>query len=292
MRVAIQGGPVPVEVDQLTDEVAAGIAALGFGGVACHFGATVGGWATPDRVTTDVCRRAREVLERHGLKVAYSWSFWAPLVHADPAARARAIEVSRGALRVARDLGAPGVVSGPGSNDARGGWYPHRENFTDASLARLIRSCRDVAGAAEEYGVQFVLKGHTLSTLDTPERMKLAIDAVGSPMVKGGADPVNWMRLEHVYDTTGFIRRIFDVLGDDLVIAHAKDVYLEPRLVLHLTETVQGRGWIDFDTYLRLFEERCPDGWMVVEHVAAEDTPEAKRHLDAVAARLGIVWRR
>jgi sugar phosphate isomerase/epimerase len=76
------------------------------------------------------------------------------------------------------------------------------------------------------------------------------------------------------------------------VIAHAKDIYLEPRLVLHLTETVQGRGWIDFDTYLRLFEERCPDGWMVIEHVSAEDTPEAKRHLDTVAARLGIPWRR
>src|SRR5207245_1597187 len=161
MRVAIQGGPVPVEVDQLTDEVAAGIAALGFGGVACHFGSTAGEWATPDRVTTDMCRRARDVLERHGLTVAYSWSFWASLV-----------------------------------------------------------------------------------PLDTPEKMKLAIDAVGSPMIKGGADPVNWMKLEHVYDTTGFIRHIFDVLGDDLVIAHAKDVYLEPRLVLHLTETVQGRGWI------------------------------------------------
>ena len=291
MRIAIQGGIVPTSIDQFTDEAARNIAALGFGGIACHFGSSSQDWATPDDITPEQCQQVRTILDRHRLGAAYSWSFWASLVNADPQLRREAIRISQGSLRVARDLGARCVVSGPGSNDSRGGWYPHPENFTDASLARLIRSVREVAKAAEDYGVQFVLKGHTLSTLNTPEKMKLVIDAVASPMVKGGADPVNWMTLDHVYDTTRFTRHIFDVLGEDLVIAHAKDVYLEPRLVLHLTEVVHGHGWIDFATYLRLFEERCPDGWLVIEHVAAEDTPEAKRHLDQVAGQLGIVWR-
>jgi sugar phosphate isomerase/epimerase len=291
VRLALQGGLVPGTIEQFTDEVAEQIASLGFSGVACHLGFYGGTWAPPESVTSEHCRVVRDRLARHGLQVAYSWSFWSSLVNADPALRAQAVTISQGALRVARDLGAPCVVSGAGSNDARSGWYPHPENFTDASLARLIRSVREIAPTAEHYGVQFVLKGHTLSTLNTPEKMKLVIDAVGSPMVKGGADPVNWMTLEHVYDTSGFIRHIFDVLGDDLVIAHAKDVFLESRLVLHLTEAVPGQGWMDYATYLRLFEERCPEGWMVIEHVSADDTAAAKRHLDTVVAEQGIVPR-
>ena len=280
MRIALQSGIVPTSSEQFTEEFVAQIASLGVDGIACHLGFREDRWVTPDEVTPAECRAVRQRLEDHGLGVAYSWSFWSSLVNADPVLRAQAVQVSQGALRVARDLGAPYVVSGPGSNDPRGGWYPHPENFSEASLGRLIHSVREIAPAAEEYGVQFVLKGHTLSTLDTPEKMRIAVEAVDSPMVKSGADPVNCMKLEHVYDTAKFIRHTFDVLGDSLVIAHAKDVYLEPRLVLHLTETVIGRGWLDYRTYLRLFLAQCPDGWLVLEHLNAGDEAEATGFID------------
>ena len=280
VRIAIETWPFAPAFDDFDADVAREIAALGADGVVCQLGTDFPP-RDPRTVTENECRRVRGLLDDAGLPVAYSWGFWSALVHADPTARREAVERSAAALRIAHSLGAPCVVSGAGSNSTEHGWYPHPENFTAASLERLTESAAELAPMAEELGVIFVLKGATLSTLGTPEDVRSVIDTVGSPFIRGGLDPVNWMRLEHVWDSAAFIDRICDVLGDDLQIAHAKDFVLDPDLILHIREVPVGEGWLDHVSLIRAYAERKPDGWIALEHAPRDKVEAALAHLRA-----------
>lgn len=287
IKLSIETGILAANIDDFGEREVARAAELGFDGVACQFGATFPA-GHPRETTTSECERVRALLEQYGLGVSYSWSYWGALVHLDEGARRDGVEITREALRVARDLGAPCVTVGPGSNDPTHGWYPHPENQTPRALGRLIRSISELVPAAEEYGVRIALKGHAISTLDTPEKSAIVLGAVGSEWVRATADPVNLMRLEQVHDAAGFSRHLVDVLGDDVIVAQAKDYILTDDLVTTITERPPGQGWMDYAAFVEAYAARCPDGWLGIEHVPLDEVGAAREHLAQIISRLPI----
>jgi hypothetical protein len=79
-----------------------------------------------------------------------------------------------------------------------------------------------------------------------------------------------------------------DVLGDRIIGGHAKDIVIEDRLALHLTECSAGTGLLDYDTLLRRVEALDPEHPLVAEHCTTDDLPGISRFLHAKAAELGI----
>ena len=84
------------------------------------------------------------------------------------------------------------------------------------------------------------------------------------------------------------INELFDVLGEHCATVHVKDVYLEDRFVVHVSETVPGTGILDLDTVLRRTAALGPDSYAIVEHLPVSQVPLAKRHLTERAIALGI----
>jgi hypothetical protein len=73
--------------------------------------------------------------------------------------------------------------------------------------------------------------------------------------------------------------------------AHAKDVLIEPRLALHLEETVCGDGLLDWTAYLRCAEQlgtREQPAAVLVEHMPAFLAPRGLGFVRAQAAAAGI----
>ena len=75
-----------------------------------------------------------------------------------------------------------------------------------------------------------------------------------------------------------------------LLCGHAKDIRYENTVTVRFHECIIGEGLMDQVTYLRRFQECCPDGYMLIEHLADKDVPQAKRALDAGAGggRVGV----
>jgi sugar phosphate isomerase/epimerase len=102
-------------------------------------------------------------------------------------------------------------------------------------------------------------------------------------------DPVNFVRdLDQAYHNTGLVNDLFDTLSFATVAAHVKDVTVEDRLVVHIEECVPGQGHLDLETFLRRFDECCPQGVVLIEHLPAERIPEARRALLEFARRAGL----
>jgi sugar phosphate isomerase/epimerase len=284
MRAGVVG-LMPADLRDVTPEVARRVRDHGFTGVSCVL-------RDPFAYEQADFERTRATLADAGVRVAQANARYPDLIHPDADQRAAGLRALRQACVAARWLEADTVYVRPGSLNPAGSWTPHPENTHPRTLARLIVSLKAAAAAAEDLGVTLALEGHVVSSLDTPERLREVFEAVGSSALRHNVDPVNMIGgLRDAYDTTAFLGRLFAVLGPYIVAAHAKDLRVENRLVLHLEECVIGEGLLDQATFLDLFEAACPDGYVLIEHLPDDQVPAAKRALDAAAERAGLTWR-
>jgi sugar phosphate isomerase/epimerase len=258
---------------------------LGFSGVSCVL-------SDPFAYSSADLERLRLVLADAGVAVAQANARYADLIHPDASQRAAGLRALRRACEAARWLAAATVYVRPGSLNPAGSWTPHPENTHPRTVARLITSLKQAAAVAEELGVVLALEGHVVSTLDTPERLREVLEAVDSPALGHNVDPVNMIgNLTDAYATSAFLGRLFGQLGPYIVAAHAKDLRVQDRLVLHLEECPIGQGLMDQVTFLDLFEAVCPEGYVLIEHLPDDQVPAAKQALDAAAHQAGLVWR-
>lgn len=286
MRLGVAGAIIPRALSDMTDEVAARLAELGFTGVGVHFA------GDPEAMPGAELARVRDLLAAYGIRVAQSWGWQQPLVHQDAEVRARGVARLRHAVRVAADLGAETVMSGPGSRNPRGPWSPHPDNHTPEAEDALVSSLQEAAAACEAHGIPIALECHVVSTLDSPARVQRVLERVGSPWIGVSLDPINFIGdLPTLYHSTDLVNELFDRLGSNILGAHVKDAYVEDRLVVHISETVPGQGLFDLDTFFRRFEATCPDGYALVEHLPDHLVPQAAEHVRGRLQRLGIPLR-
>jgi sugar phosphate isomerase/epimerase len=278
-------GMMPADVREVDAAVARRVREAGFTGVSCVFG-------EPEGVTASELARLRGTLEAAGVAVAQVNVRYDSLVSADAGVRREAIDALRAGIRIARALGGDTLYVRPGSMKRGGPWSPHPENGRPETRDRLVESLHEIAPAAEEAGVRLAIEGHALSPLATPAHVRGVIDRVGSPALGFNVDPVNFVAgVADAYDSRALLDRLFDTLGDVTWAAHAKDYEVQDRLVLHLEETVAGRGLLDLEHFLRRFEAAAPGGWVLVEHLPDTLIPEARDAYLAAAARAGLAWR-
>jgi sugar phosphate isomerase/epimerase len=278
-------GLMPADARQADLATARRLRDAGFTGVSCFF-------PDPAAATAPELERLRATLAAAGVCVAQVNARYECLVNPDEARRRDGVATLRAAVRVARALAGETLYVRPGGLNPAGPWLPHPENHLPATIDRLVRSLREVAPAAEEAGVRLVIEGHVLSPLDTPARVREVIDRVASSALGFNVDPVNFVgRLADAYDPVALLDRLFDTLGDVTWAAHVKDFVVEDRLVLHIDETVPGRGRLDLAHFFRRFEAVAPEGWMLIEHLPDDLIPEARDACLAAATAAGIVWR-
>ena len=282
MRLGMSGAFLPNKMDDFTEETARRIRDLGFSGCFTRF--------TDDPFTTPpaTAHRVRDILTGHGLRMYQAIGYRPPLHHPDEIVRKEAAKKLAAAVRLTKELGCRGTHTGPGSLNPTGAWHPHPYNWTQRAKDQLIKSLREVAPVAEDCGVYVGMEGHVLVTLDSAETMAEVLRAVDSPRMRCDLDPVNWTTRETVYDTGTAIRQMAKTLEGFIIGGHAKDVVIEDRLVLHLTECAAGQGLLDWATFLPILEGIAPDFPLVVEHCTSDELPRISAFLHHKAKELGI----
>ena len=283
MRFGMSGTFLPSSMDDFTPEIAKRVRELGFSGVFTRFREN-----DPFETTTAQCHRVRDVLADEGIRMYQTTGYWQCLIHPDETERKKAVRTVQEALRVAGDIGARGIDTGPGSMDPTGPWNPHPDNWSLKSKEQLIKSLTECAKAATDNQVYLSLEGHQLVVLENEDVTKEILDAVGSPWVRSDLDPANWVTLKTVYRTGEALDRIFDVLGKHIVSGHAKDIILTNAHTLHLPTCAPGTGMLDFKTYIRRMEELDPEYPLITEGTQESELPAVSEFLHRTAAELGI----
>jgi sugar phosphate isomerase/epimerase len=213
------------------------------------------------------------------------------LVSPDASDRRRNIASLREAFRVARAAGCPAAITGAGSLSPHGTWTPHPDNYATETLDRLVATLKEAAKAAEDEDVFLGLECHTVTPLKDAQTTRVVLDAVGSPALKVHLDPVNWMTWETVYKSGEATARMFATLGAERLLgAHSKGLAVEPRLIMHVNESVTGAADDIFDHAALLHQAATMprDFYVVLEHLKPEQMPAARAHLLKIAEEIGV----
>jgi len=270
-------------MDDLTPEICRRVRELGFSGVYCRFREN-----DPYDTPREKAQRVRDLLAGEGLRLFQVTGYWQNLVTPDETQRGQSVRTLQAALRLAGWLGARGIDTGPGSMNPAGPWFPHPHNWTESARRQLVKSLKECAQAAEDAGVYLSVEAHQLVTLESAEVTKAILDEVDSPWVRSDYDSANWMTRETIYDTTSAINHHFDLLGAHIVSCHAKDIWIENRLALHLQDGCPGQGLLDFKTLFQRMEALSPDYPVIAEGNNTAELPAVSALFHETAKALGI----
>jgi sugar phosphate isomerase/epimerase len=283
MRFGMSGCFLPDDMDELTPDLCQRVRALGFTGIFTRFRKN-----DPRQTVKAKAQRVRDLLADQGLQMFQATGFWQNMVTPDETLRRESVLTVQAALRLAGWMGARGIDTGPGSMSPDGPWFPHPDNWTASAHGQLVKTLKECAQVAEDSGVYLSLEGHQLVTLESAEATKAILDEVGSPWVRSDYDSANWITRETVYNTSSAINHHFDVLGKHIVSCHAKDIWIENRLALHLQDGCPGKGILDFKTLFRRMEALSPDYPVIAEGNSTEELPYVSKLFHDIARELGI----
>ena len=249
--------------------------------------------------TGEQVEMVRQYLEERDIRVGEAAGLYHGLAHPDDELRTAVIDRYKKKIRLVSVIGADFTNFTPGSCNTPD--IPnrlHRDDRSEETWERFVRSTCELAVEAETHGVTLAAHPHITGPLYSLERMRRLVDEVGSPKVKILLDPVNMVTIDAYYDMTGFVNESFDVLGDAIQAMHAKDVSIYSARdggapwrtsIFHIDEALPGKGFLDYDTILRRFDRLPGDPLLIIEHVRSEDeTILAKHYLEYVAGRNGI----
>ena len=283
MRLGMSGCFLPADMNDMSPALCKRVREAGFSGIFTRFRDN-----DPLATQREDALRLKSLLAGEGVLLFQTTGYWQNLVTPDETARAQSVRVLQAALRLAGWMGARGIDTGPGSMNPAGPWSPHPDNWTAASEVQLVRSLRECAKAAEDAGVLLSLESHQLVTPRTPEIAARILDAVDSRWVRCDYDSANWITLETIYDTGRALNAHFDLLGRHICSAHAKDIWVEDRLTVHLQDGCPGKGLMDFPTLFTRLESLDPDYPMIAEGNSTEELPAVGALFHQTAAALGI----
>jgi sugar phosphate isomerase/epimerase len=222
----------------------------------------------PEEIDPALADRVRvAAAERRIALVAVSGTF--NMIHPDE-------EVRRDGLRrlgvlagVCDRLGTSTITLCTGTRDPEDMWRRHQDNARPEAWRDLLATMQEALETAEEHGVTLAFEPETNNVVDSAEKGRRLLDEMGSPRLKVIMDAAN------LFDATDPTRRLsrseeileeaFELLGGDLLLAHAKDVNESGEVV------AVGKGDLDFDLYIKHLSEAGYDGSLVMHGLAEEE---------------------
>jgi len=202
------------------------------------------------KAVADLCRELRLTLTNlNAFTLFAQGDTWHPSwIEPEAAARERRYEHTLNAIRLARDLRAPGISLEPGG--------PLPAGMDRAAAMELYREgLRRVLPAAQECGVNLLVEPEPHLLIERPEEFEELLAGLSHPRLALNFD------IGHFYcvgvDPAAAARRLA---------AHIRHVHLEDiapsREHRHL---VPGRGAVDFNAVLDALADAGYNGWVTVE---------------------------
>jgi sugar phosphate isomerase/epimerase len=146
-------------------------------------------------------------------------------------------------------LGTKIITLCTGTRDPDDMWRGHPANGRPDAWADLLAAMEQALALAEEHDLRLAIEPETANVVDSPARARRLLDELRSPRLKIIIDPANLFRVEDLPHQRAILDAAFDLLGPDIVLAHAKDVRVVGDAVHHVTA---GTGVLDYRHYLTL----------------------------------------
>jgi sugar phosphate isomerase/epimerase len=243
--------------------------------------ALVGGSSLPDEISAELAARIRTEASGRGLRMA-AVSGTYNMAHPDADARADGQRRLAELIAATAALGTRVVTVCTGSRDATDMWRRHPDNRTPQAWRDMLASIEAALTVAEAHDVTLAFEPEHNNVVDSARAGRRLLDELRSPHLRVVIDAANLFAggdLDRRRDTLG---EAFELLGDDLVLAHAKDVRNDGTIV------AAARGELDYGLYLRLLGHAGDNVPLILHGLTEDEVPDSVAFLRAAPARIPV----
>jgi len=231
----------------------------------------------PESIDPGILERIRKAAAEHRIGIAgVSGTF--NMIHPD-------MKVRRDGLR---RLGVIAATCGrletkiitlcTGTRDRHDMWRAHPDNDTPEAWKDLLTSMTKALTTADKHDVILAIEPEIANVVNTAHKARRLLDELRSPRLKIVIDPANLFRRDDLKRSDEILEDAFDLLGADLVMAHAKELSLDG----HPGGLALGTGALDWDRYLKLLQDSGFPGPLVMHGF---DEPEAARSIQFLRSK-------
>ncbi len=234
--------------------------------------ACVGLPTLPERVGDDLCARVADALRERGLAMAAvsgTYNMLDPVV-AEGSSHSTGPDVSSHEARLealasaCRWLGTRVITLCTGTLDPKDMWRWHPGNVSRDAWDRLVKAMKRVVKVADRHEVTLAFEPEVANVVNTACKARRLLDEIGSPWLKVVMDPANLFRSGELPRMGEVLDEAFELLGKDIVLAHAKDLARDGEA----GHEAAGQGVLDYDRYLHLLREHGYGGPLVLHGLA------------------------
>src|SRR6266516_5411643 len=211
----------------------------------------------PDHIESDVIARIRrKAVSREISIAAVSGTF--NMIHPDPEQRQVGLQRLHVLASVCKGMGTSVITLCTGTRDPANMWRWHPENTSPQAWEDLLSSMDAALHIAEEEGIILAFEPERANVINTAARGRALLDTMQSSRLKVVMDPANLIMSENKQQMYHVLDEEFEMLGEHIVIAHAKDIGPDN------TFRAAGSGILDYDYYLRLLKASAFDGPLII----------------------------
>ena len=200
------------------------------------------------------------------------------MIHPDRVVRADGLARLAAIIRAAPLMGARLVTLCTGTRDPLDQWKHHPDNSSKEAWRDLLEEMSKVVALAEENGVDLGIEPELSNVVSSAEKARQLIDERKSPRLRIVLDPANLFEVALPRENQVIIARAIDLLGDRIVMAHAKDRRANGEF------TTAGSGVVDFPHFVRCLRSAGFDGPLITHGLSEQEAPTVAAFLRGVIA--------
>jgi sugar phosphate isomerase/epimerase len=221
----------------------------------------------PLKYESDTLQNLENAISKTGIKVAaVSGTF--NMIHPNTDERELGL-LGLGNLACACEyLGTKVITLCTGSRDADNMWKFHPENNDPQAWVDLSRTMERALKIAEKYNVILGIEPELSNVINTAKKAKKLLDTFQSEHLKIIMDGTNLIPINEVDQMHIILDAAFDLLGEDIILAHAKDFSIDKHDFV-----AAGKGSLDYEYYLSLLKSVNYDGPLIVHGLSEEQVP-------------------
>jgi sugar phosphate isomerase/epimerase len=230
----------------------------------------------PDSIELTLLQEIRVGLSRWSLDMA-AVSGTCNLIHPEPERRAKNLRNLQLLIRGCRALGTRVVTLCTGTRDAFDMWRGHPENQSREAWRDLVKALEQLLPVAQECSVALGVEPEPSNVIDTAPKARKLLDEMKSPCLKIVFDAANLVNPGTLTRQRELFSNAIGLLGEDIVLAHAKDLTSDPGSV----HVAPGKGALDYTLYLSLLKQSGFEGPLIMHGLEEGEVASATAFLKA-----------
>jgi sugar phosphate isomerase/epimerase len=224
----------------------------------------------PEWIDAGLVHQIRCELQTHKIAMAaVSGTF--NLIHPDIQVRQDGLRRLKLMIATCRQLGTSIITLCTGTRDPENMWRSHPDNNSPKAWRDLLTSLSEVLSVAEASDVRLAFEPEIGNVLNSAQKGRRLLDEIKSSHLKVVMDGANLVQsggLQRMNDT---LTEAFALLGDDIAIAHAKDLDREGEM----GNVPAGKGLLDYDHYLSLLRTAGFEDSLILHGLDEKDVAES-----------------